>query len=66
MPFISHRARAALARKKDIKGLFAAVRKPLGLGTDRDDLDPLIADDVREVLKGLATVVEASVPSAHW
>jgi Abortive infection C-terminus len=47
-----------LPEKKDIKGLFAAVRKPLGLGTDRDDLDPLIADDVRKVLNGLATVVE--------
>ncbi|MGY3451942.1 abortive infection family protein [Bradyrhizobium sp. USDA 4353] len=49
---------AGLPEKKDIKGLFAAVRKPLGLGTDRADLDPLIADDVRKVLNGLATVVE--------
>jgi hypothetical protein len=47
-----------LPEKKDIKGLFAAVRKPLGLGTDRDDIDPLIADDVRKVLNGLATVIE--------
>lgn len=47
-----------LPEKKDIKGLFAAVRKPLGLGTDRDDLDALIADDVRKILNGLATVVE--------
>ena len=47
-----------LPEKKDIKGLFAAVRKPLGLSTDRADLDPLIADDVRKVLSGLATVVE--------
>jgi hypothetical protein len=47
-----------LPEKKDIKGLFAAVRKPLGLGSDRADLDPLIADDVRKVLSGLATVVE--------
>ena len=47
-----------LPEKKDIKGLFAAVRKPLGLGTDRDDLDPLIADDVRKILNGLATVIE--------
>jgi len=47
-----------LPEKKDIKGLFAAVRKPLGLATDRTDLDPLIADDVRKVLNGLATVVE--------
>nr|WP_316233798.1 abortive infection family protein [Bradyrhizobium sp. SZCCHNPS2010] len=48
----------SLPEKKDIKGLFAAVRKPLGLGTDREELDPLIADDVRKVLNGLATVVE--------
>jgi len=47
-----------LPEKKDIKGLFAAVRKPLGLSTDRTDLDPLIADDVRKILSGLATVVE--------
>jgi Abortive infection C-terminus len=47
-----------LPEKKDIKGLFAAVRKPLGLATDRTDLDPLIADDVRKILSGLATVVE--------
>jgi hypothetical protein len=47
-----------LPEKKDIKGLFAAVRKPLGLATDRTDLHPLIADDVRKILSGLATVVE--------
>jgi hypothetical protein len=47
-----------LPDKKDIKALFGAVRKPLGLGVDRPDLDPLIADDVRKILNGLATVVE--------
>jgi hypothetical protein len=47
-----------LPEKKDIKGLFAAVRKPLGLSSDRADFDPLIADDVRKILNGLATVVE--------
>lgn len=47
-----------LPDKKDVKGLFAAVRKPLGLATDRSDLDPLIADDVRKILSGLSTVVE--------
>ena len=30
-----------LPDKKDIKALFGAVRKPLGLGSDRPDLDPL-------------------------
>jgi Abortive infection C-terminus len=47
-----------LPDKRDIKGLFGAVRRPLGLGSDRPDLDPLIADDVRKILSGLATVVE--------
>jgi hypothetical protein len=47
-----------LPDKRDIKALFAAVRKPLGLGSDRSDLDSLIADDVRKILSGLATVVE--------
>jgi hypothetical protein len=53
-----------LPEKKDIKGLFAAVRKPLGLATDRTDLDPLIADDVRKILSGLATVVEGAPMAA--
>jgi hypothetical protein len=47
-----------LPAKKDIKGLFNAVKKPLGLSPDRTDIDPQIADDVRKVLGGLATVVE--------
>lgn len=47
-----------LPEKKDIKGLFSAVRRPLGLSTDRTDIDPLIADDVRKVLSGLTTVIE--------
>jgi Abortive infection C-terminus len=47
-----------LPEKKDIKGLFAAVRKPLGLSSNRTDLAPLIADDVRKILNGLATAVE--------
>jgi hypothetical protein len=48
----------ALPDKKDIKGLFNAVRKPLGLSPDRSDFDPLIADDVRKILSGLATAIE--------
>jgi hypothetical protein len=47
-----------LPEKKDVKGLFAAVRKPLGLSSNRTDLAPLIADDVRKILNGLATAVE--------
>lgn len=47
-----------LPDKKDVKGLYNAVKKPLGLGADRPDLDPTIADDVRKVLSGLATTIE--------
>lgn len=47
-----------LPSKKDIKGLFNAVKKPLGLSPDRTDIDSLISDDVRKILGGLATVVE--------
>ncbi|WP_449288917.1 abortive infection family protein [Methyloligella solikamskensis] len=47
-----------LPAKKDIKGLFNAVKKPLGLSPDRTDIDPQITDDVRKVLGGLATVIE--------
>jgi|GEM_PF-838879 len=47
-----------LPAKKDIKGLFNAVKKPLGLSPDRPDIDPVIADDVRTVLSGLATVAQ--------
>jgi hypothetical protein len=38
-----------LPDKKDIKGLFNAVKRPLGLSPDRTDLDSLIADDVRKI-----------------
>lgn len=49
---------ADLPSKKDIKGLFNAVKKPLGLSPDRTDIDSQITDDVRKILGGLATVVE--------
>jgi hypothetical protein len=44
--------------RKDVQGLFNAVRGPLGLSTDRSDLDPLITVDVRTTLGGLATVIQ--------
>ena len=47
-----------LPDKKDIKGLFNAIKRPLAISSDRTDLDQLIADDVRKILSGLATVVE--------
>lgn len=46
-----------LPAKKDVQGLFNAVKGPLGLSPDRGDLDPLIAGDVRTTLGGLATVI---------
>lgn len=47
-----------LPTKKDVQGLFNAVKGPLGLSPDRTDLDPLIAGDVRTTLGGLATVIQ--------
>lgn len=47
-----------LPAKKDVQGLFNAVKGPLGLSPDRSDLDPLIASDVRTTLGGIATVVQ--------
>jgi hypothetical protein len=47
-----------LPDKKDIKALFNCVKKPLGLSPDRTDFDPLIADDIRKILSGLATLIE--------
>jgi hypothetical protein len=50
--------RIELPSKKDITSLYKAVRDPLGLSPDRMDLPPLIADDVRKVLSGLATTID--------
>jgi hypothetical protein len=47
-----------LPAKKDVQGLFNAVKGPLGLSPDRADLDPLVAGDVRTTLGGLATVIQ--------
>lgn len=48
---------APLPSKKDVQGLYNAVKQPLGLSPDRSDIDPLIHHDVRQVLSGLATVI---------
>lgn len=47
-----------LPAKKDVQGLFNAVKQPLALNPDRTDLDPQIAADVRTTLGGLATVIQ--------
>jgi hypothetical protein len=44
-----------LPAKKDVQGLYNAVKQPLGLSPDRSDIDPLIGNDVRQILSGLAT-----------
>ena len=46
-----------LPAKKDVQGLYSAVKQPLGLSPDRSDIDPFIAGDVRQVLSGLLTVI---------
>lgn len=46
-----------LPAKKDVQGLYNAVKQPLGLSPDRSDIDPLIAGDVRQILSGLTTVI---------
>lgn len=46
-----------LPAKKDVQGLYNAVKQPLGLSPERSDIDPLIAGDVRQILSGLATVI---------
>lgn len=47
-----------LPAKKDVQGLFNAVKQPLALNPDRTDIDPQIATDVRTTLGGLATVIQ--------
>lgn len=47
-----------LPAKKDIRTLFKAVADHLRLGTNRADLDPAIAEDVKSILGGLATVTQ--------
>jgi hypothetical protein len=46
-----------LPSKKDIQGLYQAVRDPLGLAPDKDGVSDAIATDVRTILGGLNTVV---------
>lgn len=47
-----------LPDKKDIQGLYKAVREPLGLAPDKTDVAEEIATDVRTILGGLNTVVQ--------
>lgn len=47
-----------LPAKKDVSGLFNAVKQPLALSPARSDLDQQIAADVRTTLGGLATVIQ--------
>ena len=47
-----------LPDKKDIQGLYRAVREPLGLAPERTDLPSEIAGDVRAILGGLNSTVQ--------
>ena len=47
-----------LPAQLDIKGLYKAVREPLGLAPGREDVSPEIAADVREILGGLNSTIQ--------
>jgi Abortive infection C-terminus len=47
----------ALPQKKDVQGLYQAVREPLGLTPDKGGVPDEIAGDVRTILGGLNSVV---------
>lgn len=47
-----------LPATKDIQHLFRAVREPLGISPDRDDLPAEIVGDVKTVLGGLASMIQ--------
>ena len=51
-----HELGESIPNKKDIQGLYNALKRPLGLSPDRSDMDSQIANDVRKVLSGLFTV----------
>lgn len=46
-----------LPAKKDIQGLYNAVKKPLALDASRTDINSQIEADVRTILGGLSTVI---------
>lgn len=46
-----------LPSKKDVQGLYQAVREPLGLKPDKDGVADDIAQDVRTILGGLNSIV---------
>jgi hypothetical protein len=48
----------AMPAKLDVQGLYKAVTKLLDLSAGREDLAPVIADDVRTILGGLNTVIQ--------
>lgn len=47
-----------LPSKRDVQGLYKAVKRPLGLNPDRTDWDADTINDVRLVLGGLASAVQ--------
>lgn len=47
-----------LPTKKDIQGLYRAVRVPLDLSPDRTNLPTEVAEDIRNILSGLNTSIQ--------
>lgn len=47
-----------LPAKRDIQGLYRAVRIPLDLSPDRTNLPAEVAEDIRNILSGLLTAVQ--------
>lgn len=47
-----------LPATKDIQGLFKAIQGPLGLSPGRGDLPAEVANDIRMVLQGLASMIQ--------
>ena len=58
VPLYTDRGGLPLPSKKDLGGLYRAVRDPLGISPEKSDIPPAIVDDVRKVLSGLVTCVE--------
>ncbi len=49
----------ALPEKKDVQGLYKAVRAPLGLAHDKEGIAAEILKDVQSALSGLITVIQS-------
>ncbi|CAA2144462.1 hypothetical protein MBLL_03586 [Methylobacterium bullatum] len=48
-----------LPERRDLQSLYKAVREPLNLSADRDNLPAEISNDVRSILGGLNTIIQS-------